>query len=487
MAGNELAIRFTENTYATKNEVSKELKMSLIDNIWNNILSYRSYFNRYLTIKSIEKNALLLCVCPTIGNAITSLDGKLLRLARDYGKLTAESGDLGYFENKCFNMAMNVVAKINDLDVDEIYLRSLLNGELKNIDFSHQILANYAKALMFIKDKAMSPIDVDYLAELYSILTNNPNLTSFYRTEEDRNRENRVIIDRIYTAAPTANIETMMDSLFSFISTSTLSASVKALTTYYYVSYIKPFPKYSDEVALLLAKAVLTKYDLGGLGSFIPLESLLSEDLQVTSRIFVEVQKTNDITYFVNYGIKFVDKKCDELLDILANREAQNLRKDFYREEVPAPVVEETPVEEAAPVVEEVKEEPVQEKEVTVEVKPTPAPIPTQRVVEEKVVVRQEVREEIAVGYIPPVLDEKAAARLEEHLLELDPSMKRGEAHFYARHCTIGKRYTIQQYKKSIGCAYETARTSMDHLVAMGYYRKEMVKNKNVYTPIPRN
>jgi hypothetical protein len=27
----------------------------------------------------------------------------------------------------------------------------------------------------------------------------------------------------------------------------------------------------------------------------------------------------------------------------------------------------------------------------------------------------------------------------------------------------------------------------MDHLVELGYYRKEMVKNKNVYTPIPRN
>ena len=54
MGNNELAIRFTENTYATKLEVSKELKMSLIDNIWNNILGYRSNFYRYLPIKSIE-------------------------------------------------------------------------------------------------------------------------------------------------------------------------------------------------------------------------------------------------------------------------------------------------------------------------------------------------------------------------------------------------------------------------------------------------
>lgn len=483
MAGNELAIRFTEKTYATKNEVSKELKMSLIDNIWRNILSYRSYFNHYLSIKSIEKNALMICLCPTVVNSISGVDNKLNRLTRDYSKLSVESGDLTYFENKCFNISLKVIAAISDLDVDDMYIRSLFNGELKSIDQPHQILKSYSDAIKFIKSKHKSPIDVDYLAELYSILTNNPNLVTFYRTEEDKNRENRVIIDRVYTAAPTANIEFMMDSLFTFINTSTLSASVKALTTYYYVSYIKPFPRYSDEIALLLAKAVLAKFDLEEFGALFPLESLLNEDLQLTAKLFVEVQKTNDITYFVNYGIKQLEKRCDELLDLLANREVMQIRKDFYRPEEPE--VKEEVVEE------QVIEEPVQHVEPTPVVAPAPAPVPApvkKPVVEEvKPVVRQEVKEEIAVGYIPPVLDEKAASRLEEHLLELDPSMKRGEAHFYARHCTIGKRYTIQQYKKSIGCAYETARTSMDHLVAMGYYRKEMVKNKNVYTPIPRN
>ena len=76
--------------------------------------------------------------------------------------------------------------------------------------------------------------------------------------------------------------------------------------------------------------------------------------------------------------------------------------------------------------------------------------------------------------------------RLEQDLLESDPSLKKGEAYFYARHCTMNKRYTIAQYKKELGCAYETARTSMEHLAELGYYRKEQVKNKFVYTPINR-
>ena len=490
MANNDLAFRFTENVYATKSEVSKELKMSLIDNIWSNIQGYRSSFNHYLTIKSIEKNALVFCICPAISTKINEVNVKLLRLTSDYFGLSSSSGDLSRFEDKCIGESLKIIAKMNDVDIDDMYIRNLLHGDLKDNGGSFEPVINYYRALDFISKKYASPIDVDFLAELYSIITNNPQLTSFYRTEEDRNPENRVIIDRIYSAAPTAYIESMMESLFSFIANSSLNCLVKALVTYYYVSYIKPFPKYSDEIALLLAKAVLAHNNFQGLGACLPLESLLTEDLNTVGRIFIEVQKTNDVTYFVNYGLKLLQQKCDMLLDILANEKSSQLKRDFYREDVePAapeavsePVVEEPVPEKKAEVEEEVKVV----KEV-IEPKPVvEAPVQERPVVQEKAMPRQEVREEIAFGYIPPVIDEKAACRLEEHLLELDPSMKRGEAKFYARHCTIGKRYTIQQYKKAIGCAYETARTSMDHLVAMGYYRKEMVKNKNVYTPIPK-
>ena len=96
------------------------------------------------------------------------------------------------------------------------------------------------------------------------------------------------------------------------------------------------------------------------------------------------------------------------------------------------------------------------------------------------------VQEELAVAYIPVALDEKQAVLLEQDLLERDPELKKGEARFYARHCTKGKKYTIAQYKKSLRCAYETARTSMDHLAELLYYRKEKVKNKYVYIPVEK-
>ena len=73
-----------------------------------------------------------------------------------------------------------------------------------------------------------------------------------------------------------------------------------------------------------------------------------------------------------------------------------------------------------------------------------------------------------------------------QNLLEIYPSMKKGQAEFYSKHCTIGKYYTISQYKKLLDVAYETARTSMDNLADLGFYRKEKLNNKFIYTPLPR-
>ena len=84
MANNDLAMRFTENKYATKNEVSKELKISVIDGVWDKILSYRSLFYQYLSVKGIDKGQLRVCLCPTIDNKVKNVEEKLARLLNDY-------------------------------------------------------------------------------------------------------------------------------------------------------------------------------------------------------------------------------------------------------------------------------------------------------------------------------------------------------------------------------------------------------------------
>lgn len=468
MGSNDLAIRFTENTYATKSEVSKELKISVIDGVWDKILSYRSPFYNYLTIKGVDKNQLRVCLCPTISNKACNAAKKLERLLGEYQKLDHVSKDADHFEQTQLIKALQNVALKNNLLSDEEKIRQVIHG------MGNRDLTNYLAALNYIKKHYSSNVDIDFLAELYSAVTGNNELTYFYR-DFDGDDVNASVISRVYSSAPHMLIEQMMNGLFNLIEHSSLDPLIIALISYYYVCFVKPFKNFNEEIAILIAKSVLAHSSVGEFAIYLPLESLLNEPAVEMSKCFHEVQVTSDVTYFLTYVLDAVSHYFDKMLDSIAEYTAAIMKKDFYRldEEVKEEKVETISLFDEQPA-EEVK--PVQEAPKPVEVK--------------KEVVKVQTIENrpqgLAVSYIPEELDEKSALRLERHLLELDLRLKKGQAYFYARHCTLGMYYTIEQYRKAVKCVYETARTSMDKLVEYGYYKKEAFGKKFVYTPVDR-
>ena len=491
MAGNDLAMRFTEDKYATKNEVARDLKISSVDTFWANILSYRSNFYHYLAVRTIEKNMLLFCGCPAVNSLVNNVEMKLIRANREYCLIPPNSKQFRQLSSAFGKESLRILNDIEQLNVEEGYLESVLRREVVSAIPNNMLLVNYVKALAYIKRAYVNPINEDFLADLYAKLLGTEELTEFYRNSEDRNPENRVLIDRVYTSAPVNAIGGMMNNLFTFIGTSTLSTSLKAIITFFYINYVKPFSKYSEEVAVLMAKAILAHEAFGETVVDLPLEKLLLLPSEEAARIYVEVQKTSDITYFVNYVFKYLNRYCEDFLDEITKSKVTELKEDFYQVdekieevEVPAQVqpkqekIEKIDLFAASEEPEPVVEPQVSSKEDAIE-QPVPQP-------KKKTVKVTYVQEELAVAYIPVALDEKQAVLLEQDLLERDPELKKGEAKFYARHCTKGKKYTIAQYKKSLRCAYETARTSMDHLAELLYYRKEKVKNKYVYIPVEK-
>ena len=494
MAGNDLAMRFTEDKYATKNEVARELKISSVDTFWANILSYRSHFYHYLAVRTIEKNMLLFCGCPAVNSLVNNVEMKLIRANREYCLIPPNSKQYRQLYSAFGKESLRILNDVEQLGVEEGYLESVLRREVVSAIPNNMLLVNYVKALAYIKRAYVNPINEDFLADLYAKLLGTEELTEFYRNSEDRNPENRVLIDRVYTSAPVNAIGGMMNNLFTFIATSTLSTSLKAIITFFYINYVKPFSKYSEEMAVLMAKAILAHEAFGETVVDLPLEKLLLLPGEEAARIYVEVQKTSDITYFVNYVFKYLSRYCEDFLDEITKSKVTELKEDFYQvdeklEEVEVPVQQPAQPEKFETIdLFEASEEPKQEEPVVAqpvssneEVNEQPVPQPKKKTV--KVTY---VQEELAVAYIPVALDEKQAVLLEQDLLERDPELKKGEAKFYARHCTKGKKYTIAQYKKSLRCAYETARTSMDHLAELLYYRKEKVKNKYVYIPVEK-
>ena len=495
MAGTDIAMRFTEDKYATKNEVARELKISSVDTFWANILSYRSNFYHYLTVRTIEKKMLLFCGCPAINSLVNNLEMKLIRVNREYGMLNPSSRGYRYL-NQTFNRKiLNVLNEVEQLGVDEGFIDSVLRNEVVSAIPNNMLLVNYLNALNYIKTAYVNAIDEDFLANVYSKLLGTDELVEFYRSNDDHNPENRVLIDRIYTSAPYNLIEQMMNNLFTFIASSTLSTSLKAIVVYFYINYVKPFAKYSEEIAILMAKAILAHEAFGETVVDLPIEQLMALPAEEIARIYVEVQKTADVTYFVNYAAKHFSLYFDEFLDEIAKSKVNEMRQDFYKvdekaEEVEVPEEEVEKVETidlfASSQNEEEEEEAPTVEEVKPQVVPNEEPVQQVEQPKKKTIKVTYVQEELAVAYIPVALDEKQAVLLEQDLLERDPELKKGEAKFYARHCTKGKKYTIAQYKKSLRCAYETARTSMDHLAELLYYRKEKIKNKYVYIPVEK-
>lgn len=477
MANSDLPRRFTEENYACKSDVAREMKMSIIEPIWSGIKSYRGNYNRYLTLKSVDRKQFIFCICEVIDDKITQLNEQFKKILSNSSKLNTTNGDLSYFKMKCMTDCLSNLANAFKYDSSSSYIKEIINGSIKDIKGNSKTILYYFNALKEIEKKCGSEINEDFLMHLYSILTNNYEPTSFYRLNNDTSHENRVLIDRVYTSAPSNIIQTMMDELFNFIKVSSLDPISKGLIAYYYITYIKPFSTDNEEIALLLAKSIIAHYYPSPLIIYIPLESILTYDSMTMSKRCAEVQKENDLTYFMTIAFDSLQKSFDFVLDILASFSVKELKEDFYKEDGPS-------LSEVAPIVEEPIPTPEIKKENPVEAVVPPA-------VEEKPKPTYTPKnvtgsEQIAYGYIPSALNEEEASRLEEHLLELDPTLKRKEAFFYARHCTLGKMYTIQQFKKAVGCVYETARTSMENLSKKGYYREEMVKNKKVYTPLPR-
>lgn len=477
MGVNDIAVRFTEGYYATKKEVSKELKISVIDGVWDKILSYRAPFCHYLSIRGIDKNQLRVCLCPTVSSQLNNVETKLLRILSESNKLDSVNSDHQYFLQSSLVKCLQNIALANMSVSDEEHVLGVIRGQVND-----KSLSNYLNALKFVEYRFVNPINEDYLADLYSKVTGNDELTSFYRTTDMEGINSSALISRVYKCAPSHLIESMMDSLFSFIEKSNVSPLCRALIAYYYVQFVKPFNDKNNEVAILIAKSILAHNSLGEFAIYLPLEALLNENENEISRLFQEVQTSSDVTYFLNFALKVVDKEFDKTLDALAEYSVKIIKNDFYQ-------IDEEPVQEVTPVQEAEKTSPVIEK---VEVEPAPAPVI------EPVKVVPEVKKEnkatplvekpagIAVSYIPEELDEKTAQRLERHLLELDVRLKKAQAAFYARHCTLGMYYTIDQYKKATKCVYETARTSMDKLVEFGYYEKGEYGKKFVYTPVKR-
>lgn len=212
---------------------------------------------------------------------------------------------------------------------------------------------------------------------------------------------------------------------------------ILALITLYFFKLNRVFTYMNEETICLFIKQMLNCKSFNKFVFYLPFEYLIYDNNKILNQAFNNSLLSRDLTYFIRACLNFLSESFDELM---------NKYKEIYTVES---------IDEIKPV------------------------IPTLNIKETFDVNKDNVNsKEKAHSF-----DDKRIT----DLLEDYPSLHYVQAHFYLSHCTIGKFYTVDQFKLYESVSYETARTSMDYLAKLGFYSKGKVGKKFTYTPTPRN
>lgn len=473
MANKEMGPRFSSiDAYANKKQVARALGFSSIDGIWQEILQYRSVFAANLNLSSVEQSAYQFVQTPYIVNLISSFENKLNKILIKYSSLTSEQQN--EFNKLSYTKVLQSIARKYNLQIEnEGYFRHLINGDISAIPPNEVILLNYLNALKLIKTKSDLPLDIDYAAELYSQITGNFELTKLYRDEDLLGMNQKILVNPDFNPAPPAMIENMMEQLYAFSGDRRVSKLVRAVVSAYQVQQMLPFDYFSEEMGVLFLKAILAHEDLEMIATNLNFEVLLIENSELQKTI-LEVKRTHDITYYIDAVFNLISLNLEQLIEDLNLAQIAKIKEEQY-------TLDEL-VEKVVTVSDDTHQE---NKEEEVE-KVNPSRVVEPPGLQKESLSELALRKDTAISHFSVGYNEREAQLLEQHLIESDPRIKKSEAAFYARHCTMEKYYTIEQFKLASSCAYETARKSMDNLVFLGYYRKEMIKNKFIYTPIKK-
>jgi hypothetical protein len=436
MIRNDEGRRFTDEAYATQDEVKAVYNRDDISGVWDKIRSYRFYFDYETELRDNDRNPYKICLTRRLLGTTFDLELRILADLLRIGKLPSPLQDELFLAHEI--KALTAASKANGIEVPpKGTLEKLARGELESLPSALFLLDSYSKAYReAFTEKEFSVKGCERINQ--ALLGDDPEAPVKYRKEEVKD-----VINTLLAPKPEA-IPDALNDLSSFLKAVEVPALLKALVIIYVFDVVRPFEFFNEESAALFAKLYLGLSSFGMAGYGLDLESIAFSRSERFFAKLKESEKTLDLTYFINMVLPFLVQEETNLSEEIKGYEEKALEIKAASAPLPVPA-------------------PMGGNEFKVEENPAEVALPT-----------------FPIGIRPEEVEETA-----KKLLEVHPQLKKKEAHFYAGHCTIGLHYTIEQFKIGEGTVYETARTSMDDLAGRGFYKKEKIGNKFVYSPIP--
>lgn len=421
--------RFTCQTYATKAEVQSFYNQADIENIWKNVLSYRQYYDVDTDLKNVEGYPYKICLNVDLLSKSYGFQRKLTDDLLKFLSLNEELKKEFALENKIHSLEH--LCLLLQIRANHETLKKICLNEMENISASMYLLRAYNEAL----DSSLeNDFSIDSMERINAILSGeNPDeAKDLYRKKETEKDELNPLNN-----IPKEEIKEHVKCLFSFLDQEEIPVILRALCIPYFFLSVRPFENSNETTAAILSKAFLEKNGFYQIGFALDIESIC---FSTTSSFFARLKQSEsslDLTYFLNRFLSFECSSEEAISTLLKELSIKLFSSNKFEDTL------------------------------------YPNDIP--------------VKENISLA-LPVFPRENSLEEIEakaRKLREVHPQLKKKQAHFYAGHCQIGLHYTIEQFKNEEKTVYETARTSMEDLANRGYYKKELIGKKFVYTPIP--
>ena len=417
----EEGIKFTDENYATKEEIVNFYNSDNISDIINKVKDYRSNFNYQTNLRTIDDRFYFICLTKKLMNDAYGLERLLMHNEISFLKLSPV--DQQTLMNELKLSALLACCKNVGVNPHQNTLRKIVDDSLSSLPTELYIIQAYSNAL--IQATKIKEITIETIYQINKLLIlDDMDAEVKLRSSEIENYNNPLL-----QTAPEKIKESLL-SLVELLNDESIPLLVRGIVIIYYFLSVRPFEYSNEETAAILAKAFLHCHFLENTSFLLDFESLAFSKSQWVFKRLKSCQDNDDLTYacfsflpfLIDNARKLTDKISDLILypTIAANQDIEVI--DMNKKALPSfPIANST---------EEIEE-------------------------------------------------------ITAKLLKTYPLLKKRQAHFYAGHCTIGLHYTVNDFKEAENTVYETARTSMDDLANKGFYKKDKFNKKFVYSPIP--
>lgn len=414
--------KFSEEVYASKDEVQAYYNVENVSSYWNHIISYRSFFDYQTNLKNIDGNSFKLCLTNTLISTAYKLQLDLINDLLDFISLPIEKQNKILLDRK--NKSLQAVCRFNHIkEPTQDILDKISLNKMESIPTTLFVLDAYS--ITYNNNYFLNGFNIKDIEQI------SKGCASQFDSDEVAYRKNQYNdLNNPLKISDSLNIKALLLNLSEYLNDEKIPLILRALTIPFSFSYIIPFDYFYEECAALTCKNFTFSYGLKTVGFLLDFESIAFS--KTVFKYMKKAQENLDLTYYLTKVLPYFiedEKNIHSLIEKIKNE------KDLEEDTISNDSKED--IEKALPV------------------------FPMSR-----------TKDDV----------EDTAKKLRE----IYPQLKKKEAHFYASHCTIGLRYTIEQFKEEEHTVYETARTSMESLAKKGFYKKEQFKNKFVYTPIPQ-